>query len=161
MPYIEIHFRASYICTAMSSDDNDPLASLLTCPHCKTQCSSTTDLFNHMSFPGNHCSGHLGMDFDQFKRRFKTRQQLAMRNREDYNRRHREAVSTNFHLNRSKPKVRSFIVLQSTIFTQSGIRKVHAYCNRTRRRTGPSMCNGRIVLKFKHILSRCGTIFES
>ena len=78
----------------MEPDEIDPVVLLLTCPHCKTRCNSTTALFNHMEFPGNDCLAHLEMDMKQFKKQFNSRQVMARQGpREDFNRRRREKVS--------------------------------------------------------------------
>lgn len=79
-------------------EENDPLVLLLTCPHCKTRCNNTKDLFQHMEYPGNPCLAHLGISFDQFKKKFESRRHMAKRCSEDYNRRRREEVSPCFNL---------------------------------------------------------------
>ena len=82
----------------MESDENDPQVLLLKCPNCKIQCSSTADLYNHMSFPGNPCLAILGVTMVQFKRKFNSRQVMARRCTEVFNRQQREKVSEIFHL---------------------------------------------------------------
>ena len=96
----------------MEPDEIDPVVLLLTCPHCKTRCNSTTALFNHMEFPGNPCLAHLGMDFAEFKRRWKSKQQMARRDSEEYNRRRREEVSPCFVVQIQSSQ--STILLQSS-----------------------------------------------
>ena len=98
--------------STMEPEENDPAVLLLTCPHCKTRCNSTTALFNHMEFPGNPCLAHLGMDFAEFKRRWKSKQQMARRDSEDYNRRRREEVSPCFVVQIQSSQ--STILLQSS-----------------------------------------------
>ena len=81
------------VTTDHTMEENDPEVLLLTCPHCKTRCNSTSSLFNHMEFPGNDCLAHLGMDMKQFKKKFNSRQVVARRCKEDHNRKAREKVS--------------------------------------------------------------------
>ena len=57
------------------------------------------DLYNHMSFPGNPCLAILGVTMDQFKRKLHSRQVMARRCTEDFNRKQREKMSEICHPN--------------------------------------------------------------